>query len=184
MDREKELGKLNRAELLELLISQIKENEALIKADKLQKKEYSEMLNKLNETNDKLKNRDIIIENSGSIAEAALKINDVFLSAERAAQQYVENIERLSAQQELNIKTEIQKAEEEAERILMEARNNARLIELESHRKASSMISDAQSECEKKKEEINEFWNELSMRLETFYQSHQGLKSLINSSFE
>lgn len=75
---DKELRKLNRAELLEILIEQIKENRILSK--------------QLDEANRKLAERTINIENSGSIAEAALKLNGVFEAAEMAVQQYIESV--------------------------------------------------------------------------------------------
>lgn len=78
---DKELRKLSRAELLEMLLIQTKEVERL-------KKE-------LEEANLKLENRRILLEKSGSIAEAALALNDVFESAQRAADQYLENIRSL-----------------------------------------------------------------------------------------
>ena len=37
-----------------------------------------------------------MIENAGSLAEAALKLNDVFEAADRAAQQYLENVRRMA----------------------------------------------------------------------------------------
>ncbi len=75
---EKEMKRFSRAELLELLIDQMKENEELQK--------------KLDEANKRLEDRKIIIENSGSIAEAALKLNGIFEAAEKAAAQYIENV--------------------------------------------------------------------------------------------
>lgn len=78
---DKELRKLSRAELLELLLAQRKENEQL----RVQ----------LEEANEKLNSRVIEIENAGSIAEAALRLNGVFEAAERAAAQYLENIRRI-----------------------------------------------------------------------------------------
>ena len=64
IDNNKAIRKLSRTEILELLIDQMKENERL-KA-------------KLNEAEKKLADRTISIENSGSIAEAALKISGIF----------------------------------------------------------------------------------------------------------
>ena len=74
----KELKKLTRTELLELLLAQTE------RADNLEK-EIEELRKKLSE-------REIAIQNSGSIAEAALKINDIFNAAQAAADQYLENI--------------------------------------------------------------------------------------------
>ena len=75
---DKELRKLKRGELLEMLLEQSRENDEL-------KKQLSDMQKKL-------ENRDIILKESGSIAEAALKLNGVFEAAEKAAEQYLENI--------------------------------------------------------------------------------------------
>ena len=77
---DKELRRLSRGELLEMLIAQMEENQLL-------KQQLTEAQTQLN-------NRQIAIETSGSIAEAALKLNGVFQAAEEAAQQYIENIKR------------------------------------------------------------------------------------------
>ena len=77
---EKELRCLSRAELLEMLLAQTEENRQL-------KRE-------LKEARDALSNRQIAIEESGTMAEAALKLNGVFEAADRAVQQYLENMER------------------------------------------------------------------------------------------
>ena len=69
----KELKKLSRAELLEMLIAQSKEVAAL-----------KEQLEKAEE---QLNDRKIIIENAGSIAEASLQLNGVFEAAQNAAAQ-------------------------------------------------------------------------------------------------
>lgn len=74
----KELKKLSRRELLEMLLDQSKEVERL-------RRELKEAKRQLND-------RRILIENAGSIAEAALKLNKVFEAAQDAANQYLENI--------------------------------------------------------------------------------------------
>ncbi len=79
---DKELKKLTRIELLELLLEQSKE------VDTLQKE--------LADIKSKLCDKNILIENAGSIAEAALKLNGVFETAQAAAEQYLENVKRAS----------------------------------------------------------------------------------------
>lgn len=78
---DKELKRMSRRDLLELLVFQMEENEKLRK--------------ELDAANELLKERDIMISESGSIAEAAMKINGVFQAAERAALQYMHNVRRL-----------------------------------------------------------------------------------------
>ena len=75
---EKEVRKLSRLQLLEILVEQANEIEQL-KAE-------------LKETKEQLADRKIVIEQSGSLAEAALRLNGVFEAAQRAADQYLENI--------------------------------------------------------------------------------------------
>lgn len=82
---DKELRRLSRRELLELLLAQSKE------VRRLQKE--------LIKTKQQLADRKIEIEKAGSIAEAALRLNGVFEAAEQAAAQYLENVQRLSEEQ-------------------------------------------------------------------------------------
>lgn len=75
---DKELRRLSRAELLEMLIAQIEENKQLNQ--------------KLQEAQAALADRKIVINQAGTLAEAALQLNGVFEAADQAARQYLENI--------------------------------------------------------------------------------------------
>ena len=75
---EKELLKLKKSELLEIMLAQSKE------IDKLRAQ--------LAKAKAQLAERNIAIKESGSIAEASLKLNKVFEEAQKAADQYVENV--------------------------------------------------------------------------------------------
>lgn len=79
---DKELRKLSRADLLEMLL--------------VQSKEVDRLRSELEEANRKLEDRKILLANSGSIAEAALKFNKVFEAAQMAADQYLENIKQIA----------------------------------------------------------------------------------------
>lgn len=79
---DKELKRLTRSELLELLILQSK------RVDELEKS-LKDLENTLQEEK---ANRKITIEEVGSIAEAALRLNGIFETAQSAADQYLENI--------------------------------------------------------------------------------------------
>ena len=81
---DKELKRLSRAELLEMLLAQTEENERLRQ--------------KLKKTQDALADRRINIDESGTMAEAALKLNKVFEAADQAARQYLENIRRQASE--------------------------------------------------------------------------------------
>lgn len=77
---EKELHKLKRAELLEMMLAQSREIDSLRA--------------RIEELEEKLADREIRIQESGSIAEAALKLNGIFEAAQAAADQYLENVRR------------------------------------------------------------------------------------------
>lgn len=74
---EKDLKKLNRYQLLELLIAQTE------RADKLQ--------SQLEEAETKLRDLDIQLSSMGSMAEAALQLGGVFEAADRAAELYLKS---------------------------------------------------------------------------------------------
>ena len=82
---ERELKKLSRADLLELLLNERRENEGLRQ--------------QLEEAERKLADRRIQLEQAGSIAEAALRLNGVFAAAEAAAEQYLDSVRSLTEEQ-------------------------------------------------------------------------------------
>lgn len=100
---EKELKKLNRSELLEILVAQGEKIETLEQ--------------QLADAQKALQDRRIEISPCGSIAEAALKLNHIFEDAESAAAQYLESV-RL---QEKTAGRIISDAEDRAAQILKDA---------------------------------------------------------------
>jgi len=81
---EKELRKLSRAELLELLLAQTEEVERL-----RQNLEKAEKL---------LADRYLRVEFAGNLAEAVLAVNGVMEAAQKAADQYLLNIAQMEEQ--------------------------------------------------------------------------------------
>ena len=79
---DKKLRRLNRRELLEMLLVTTEENEKLRE--------------QLRQALEELSDKQIQIEFAGSIAEAALQLNGVFEAADRAAKQYLENVRRIT----------------------------------------------------------------------------------------
>lgn len=114
---DRELRHLNRGELLEMLIRLTKENE--------------ELKRNLEKTQRKLDDRKIMIDESGSIAEAALRLNDIFNAAENAAKLYIENSKRLCDENITKIRGDDDnysaKIRAEADRYLEESRGKAEI---------------------------------------------------------
>lgn len=84
---DKELRRLSRSELLELLISQMEENEQL----KME----------LEKAQQELKDKRIILKKAGSIAEAAVGLNKIFEAADEAAKQFLESVRQMADEGEL-----------------------------------------------------------------------------------
>ncbi len=142
-----EIKKLSRAELLEILIEQTKEREA-------EKKQLLEL-------QEKLMSRDIKISQAGSIAEASLQLSGIFEAAQEAAKQYLENIERLDLDRQVECEKAKNEAQKQADEILAQA-----------HREAEAIVSKANQEA-------NRYWTEVSEKLEKFYNDHKGLRELL-----
>ena len=147
---ERELRRLSRKDLLEMMIEQKKELEAL----KLE----------LEEARKALQNREIMLDEAGSIAIAALQINGIFEAAQAAGKQYLENIQKLNERQAAICAKRDADSKAEADRLLKETAERCRELEEEAKQK-----SDA-------------YWLEVSRRLQSFYDTHQELKQLLSFS--
>lgn len=105
--KNKELKKLSRRELLELLIEQ--------------GREIDELREKLDIAEEKLSDRSIKLRKAGTVAEAAFLLNGVYEATEAAASQYLENIKSLSASYEEECNKMVTEAEEKAKKIIEDA---------------------------------------------------------------
>lgn len=94
----KELSRLSKTDLLELMLEISRENDRLKRRLAI----YEKVVN----------DNTIEIEESGSIAEAALKINGVFEAAQAAADQYLDNIRRMHDEMEMRL-SEMRQAQSE-----------------------------------------------------------------------
>ena len=112
---EKELRRLSRADLLEMLIDQSVELE--------------ETKKKLAAAEEALASRVIEINSAGSIAEAALRLNGVFEAAQAACDQYVRNISLLNERSEMICRRMEQESREKADRLLEETRRKCLAME-------------------------------------------------------
>ena len=101
---EKELKKMNRYQLLELLLMQTE------RADQLEKQ--------LEAAEKQLKEQNIRLSELGSVAEAALQLSGVFEAAQKAVDLYQKEA-KLRAEQEAS--SILKHAEEEAQAILAKA---------------------------------------------------------------
>ena len=104
---EKELRRLSRTDLLELLLAQRRENEQLRCI--------------LDQTQAQLADRTIQIDNAGSIAEASLQLSGIFNAAQDSCQYYLDNIKLLSERQNEICQQMEAETKEKCDRMVAEA---------------------------------------------------------------
>ena len=132
----KELKKLGRTELLEMLLQQVEENERLrAEAEELR---------------EKLAQRTIVMENSGSVAEAALRLSGVFDQAQKAADDYLESIRLANAEPEAYVRHILEEAQAQADAI----------------------ISGAESRSARIHAEADEYWTMMRQRVQNLLENH------------
>lgn len=109
---DRELQRLRREDLLQILIGQ--------------QKQIQELTEALEKAQTALDSRKIELANCGSIAEAALKMNDVFKAAEKAAADYTARVNELADQKLAEAENKLREAQakfDEAGRLLESARS-------------------------------------------------------------
>lgn len=130
-----ELKKLRRAELLELFLEQ--------------SREVKRLNTELKEAKQALEDKKIVIDKAGSLAEASLQLNGVFDAAQKAAEQYLLNMESMMERTTL----ECQNRNEESQQARIKVQEFC-----------DKMKQDTQDECRKQKEETEESCKNLSQR--------------------
>ncbi len=145
---DRDLRKLSRAELLELLISQTQRVE--------------ELEDQLAEAQRRLEQRQIAIDRAGTLAEASLMLNGVFEAAEKAAAQYLENIERLSGQQQ----------------------RVCDAMEASAREQARTILEEAERACREREARCDAYEKALTQRLQKFYDERPGLKGMVQRAAE
>ena len=130
----KELKRLSRMELLEVLLRQIQECDRL-KAENTELKQL-------------LESRKLQIAEAGNLAEATLRINRVMEAAQAAAEQYLENLRDM----ETNGRQELRELEEKTLRRCAAAEEESRARiqaqEKEALRRMTQMETAAQRKCD------------------------------------
>ena len=156
----KEMKKLRRDELLEMLIEQTKRKD--------------ELEVKLAQAEEKLNSREIDVREAGTLAEAALQLNAIFEAADAAASQYLENVRAMAGRQRSDASVTpdtgdlAADTQEQAERQLAEVAEKCRAMEEETRQKCEAMTAKA-------KKEADAYWTEVSRRIEQYLEEHEEL---------
>lgn len=180
---ERDLKKLSRADLLEILLEQSRENERL--------------QSELEEAHEKLADRTLKIDQAGSLAEAALQLNGVFEAAQAACLQYSENIKLLSLRQEQicsQMKAETDEKCENLERAVQErcaeqeraVQQRCEQLERETNERCSRREQETEQKCaamlEAAKQQSEAYWTEVSGKIQELTKSYADLQTLWEKS--
>jgi len=109
---DKQLKKLSRAELLEMLL--------------MQTNEVKRLTEELEQTKKQLEDRRMIIQEAGSIAEATVGLNQLFRNAQNTAEEYLEHIRQMEAETAERCRRMEAQTQEKCDAMLADARNTAR----------------------------------------------------------
>ena len=124
-----------------------------------QEQEIEKLKSQVAELQAKLDGYEIKVSESGNLAEAAAKVSGLFEAAQRTVDTYLENVKRRDERAEAAF-NDVQK---QAEQIISEAEDVA-----------SKRLAAADAEIEEK-------WAVIESRLLVMYESHKGLKELVES---
>ena len=164
---DKELKRLNRTELLQLLMNQVRETEQLQA--------------KVRELTEQIQKHEITCRNAGTLAEAALALNGVFQAADEAAQKYVQEMADRAAKQEQELQAKAEEAKEQANKLLADATDSADIT----REKAEKYLADAKAKAEacvaQAKAESEECWNKVNAQIRTLLEGHETLKAMVEA---
>ena len=148
---DRELRRMRRAELVEIILA-LKQTEDRLRAENAA-------------LSAQLQERQIHIENAGSIAQAALELNKVFEAAQAAADEYVASVRAANKNTDAAANALRAQAEAEAEQILAQAQNLKARTQKECDEQAEAAArSRAQTEADCKamlartQQEIRQRW--------------------------
>ena len=124
-----------------------------------QEQEIGKLKSQVAELQAKLDGYEIKVSESGNLAEAAAKVSGLFEAAQLTVDTYLENMK---------------KRDEQAEAAFSDVQKQAEQIIAEAEDVASKRLAAADAEIEEK-------WAVIESRLLVMYESHKGLKELVES---
>lgn len=119
--------------------------------------ELEELRGQLRSARAQLTSRQLVMDNAGSIAQAAMQLSGVFLSSQLAADRYLESVEALKDRREAEYRQRLDEAEQQAQ----------------------VLLADAQAQCRQMSDQAREkaefYWNSLSQRIDAYFRAHPEL---------
>lgn len=163
---ETELRKMNRMELIEIIY-------ALQQEEKILEEEKKKL-------EDRLENWTIQCEESGSIAEAAVKVTGILETAQAAADQYLEAVQREAARSEERRIKLMEEAKKEQEKLLEEAKQKADDIRREAEGYRNSVREECKEMIENTDRIVGEKWDAFDRRVQSYLRDHAELSIFLD----
>ena len=136
---DKSLKKLSRMDLLELLVEATEANESL----SMENNELRRSAMAAREQLRQQQRKPVQVAKVGSIAEASLQLSNVFDEAQKAADNYLENVRRVCAERDRESRELAATRIERSRRILEETERRCRSMEQEAQAHAKRLLNDA-----------------------------------------
>lgn len=134
------------------------------------------------ELNAKLRRRNVELTDAGNIAEATVKMTGIFEEAQKTAELYLANVQKLAEQQERKLQEMEAKSLRDMQKMGDEASKTCIAMRQQTERECREQREKTESDCKRMRGEAfiqaEEYWNNLTVRLEDFYKAHQGMKEL------
>ena len=169
---DKELKKLGRPELLQLLMNQVQETEQLRA--------------KVKELTEQVQRNEITCQSAGSLAEAALALNGVFQAADQAARKYIQEMADRSAKQEQELHAKADEARGQVKKLLAEAEQFAARVREEAEAclnnakvQAEELLNQARADAQscKAQAQAEEYRNKANAQIRALLESQATLKA-------
>ena len=146
---DKELQKLKRSELLEIMLNiNLELDKAWQEIENL-KQQNEKLLEQLAE-------KKIRSEESGSIADAAMELSGDFRSAQEAADVYINNIKNINEKKNKEYSEKINAADRQAEKIISEAESRAAIISRTAKNDSIKLMKETADKCNTLIKQTNE----------------------------
>lgn len=123
-----------------------------------QSRELDALRRELEETKKQLADRELHMQEAGSIAEASMQLNGVFEAAQRAADQYLESIRYQSEHVE----------------------EKCAALEAATRLRCEQMVKEAEATVQQAQKDSDECWRDVKGKLEGFLQQQTALQGLLS----
>ena len=174
---DRELRRMHRAELIEIIYA-LKQSEDQLKAQNAA-------------LTAQLQDRQLRLESAGSIAQAALELNNVFTAAQAAADDYLHSVQASVADTNATAANTLSQARSEAKRILEQAQADADSLKAQAQQECDAMTAAAaqkrtqtEADCmgmvERAEQEVQQRWQAFDHKANELldqYRSTDGLPS-------